>query len=168
MTFKLGVNTTFALNRIVEPEELIGVIAQDVGLRNVQLVPEHLDPNWPAAVILHYVERFNRACERRGVRITSMLTGTQIRVNQLAHPDPDIRALWLAWMKRYVTIAADLGAAGAGSQIGILTDADDRDEERKAQRFATALEVWREVADQAKAAGRPDRLVGDDDFAIRV
>lgn len=153
MSFTLGVNTTFAINRIVEPEELIGVIAQDVGLRRVQLVPEHLDPNWPTAVIRDHVTRFNRACDINGVRITSMLTGTQIRVNQLAHPDPGVRAHWLDWMKRYVTIAADLGASGAGSQIGILTYADDRDDARRTERFSTALELWRQVAHHAREVG---------------
>jgi sugar phosphate isomerase/epimerase len=141
------------MNRIVEPEELIGVIAQDIGLRRVQLVPEHLDPNWPSTLVLNYVQRFNRACAKHGVRITSMLTGTQIRVNHLAHPDAAVRAHWLAWMKRYMSIAADLGAAGAGTQIGILTFADDRDPRRRAERLKTALDLWRDVAAHAKQAG---------------
>ena len=153
MAITLGVNTTFAINRIVEPEELVGVIAQEVGLQRIQLVPEHLDPNWPAGVVLSHVRRFNRACEAHGVRITTMLTGTQIRVNQLAHPDPDVRAFWVAWMKRYMTIAADLGAAGAGSQFGILTTADDRDPARRTARFTAALDGWRDVGRHAREAG---------------
>lgn len=153
MTITLGVNTTFAINRIVEPEELVGVIAQDVGLRRIQLVPEHLDPNWPAGVVHDHVRRFNRACESHGVRITTMLTGTQIRVNQLTHPDPDVRAFWVAWMKRYMSIAADLGAAGAGSQFGILTTADDRDPARRSERFDVALDLWRDVGLHARKAG---------------
>lgn len=153
MAITLGVNTTFAINRIVEPEELVGTIAQDIGLRRIQLIPEHLDPNWPAPVIHGFVGRYTKACERHGVRITSMLTGTQIRVNQLAHPDPDVRTFWVAWMKRYMTIAADLGADGAGSQFGILTLADDADPARRSDRFKTALDLWREVGAHAKAAG---------------
>jgi D-erythrulose 1-phosphate 3-epimerase len=153
MSYALGVNTTFAINRIVEPEELIGTIAQQIGLRRVQLVPEHLDPDWPAALIRDYVQRFNRSCEANGVRITSMLTGTQIRVNQLAHPDPAVREHWRDWMIRFAAIAADLGAVAAGSQIGILTYSDDRNVARRAERLATAIDLWIEVAQRAKAAG---------------
>lgn len=153
MAYTLGVNTTFAINRIVEPEELIGTISQDIGLRRVQLVPEHLDPNWPASTISSYVKRYNAACERHGVQVTSMLTGTQIRVNQLAHPDPAVRTHWFEWMLRYVTIAADLGATGAGSQIGILTYRDDRDPARRMERFSTAIDLWGRVAEHAKARG---------------
>lgn len=153
MPITLGVNTTFAINRIVEPERLVGVIAQEVGLRRIQLIPEHLDPNWPAPLVRSMVARFGRACESHGVRVTTMLTGTQIRVNQLAHPDPDVRAFWLGWMKRYVAIAADLGAEGAGSQFGILTYDDDRDPARRRERFAVALDLWRQVGEAGKGAG---------------
>ncbi len=153
MVYWLGVNTTFAINRIVEPEELIGTIAEEIGLRRVQLIAEHLDPDWPAGLIADYVRRFNRACEANGVRITSMLTGTQIRVNQLAHPDPQVRKHWQSWMCRFVGIAGDLGAECAGSQIGILTYRDDRDPARRCERFNTAVELWFEVAEVGRAAG---------------
>lgn len=153
MTYWLGINTTFAINRIVEPEELIGTIADEIGLRRIQLIPEHLDPDWPPSLISNYVRRFNRACKENGVRITSMLTGTQIRVNQLAHPDREVRAHWLSWMRRFAGIAGELGATCAGSQVGILTYRDDRDPARRSDRFNTAADLWFEVAETGRAAG---------------
>jgi sugar phosphate isomerase/epimerase len=95
-----------------------------------------LSPDWPVAVIADHVRRWNRACERHGARITTTFTGNYTRLNSLCHPDPAVRAHWRAWLERLIDITADLGAAATGSQLGILTYADDRDPGRRAARFS--------------------------------
>jgi sugar phosphate isomerase/epimerase len=153
MPFSLGVNTNAFVNRIVEPERLVPAIVEEIGLKGIQLTPEILSPDWPAAVIADHVRRWNRACARHGARITTTFTGNYTRLNSLCHPDPAVRAHWRAWLERLIDIAADLGAKATGSQIGILTYADDRDPARRAERFADARDHWHELAAHAKARG---------------
>ena len=153
MTFSLGVNTNAFVNRIVEPEALVPVIVDDIGLRRIQLTPEILSPDWPAAVIADHVKRWNAACARHGARVTTTFTGNYTRLNSLCHPDPDVRAHWRAWLERLIDIAADLGAKATGSQIGILTYLDDQDPARRADRFKVARDHWHGLAAHAKARG---------------
>jgi sugar phosphate isomerase/epimerase len=153
MPFSLGVNTNAFVNRIVEPERLVPAIVEEIGLKRIQLTPEILSPDWPAAVILDHVRRWNRACERHGGRVTTTFTGNYTRLNSLCHPDPGVRAHWRGWLERLIDITADLGAVATGSQIGILTYADDRDPVLRAERFAVARDHWHELAAHAKARG---------------
>ncbi len=153
MPFALGVNTNAFVNRIVEPERLVPAIVEEIGLERIQLTPEILSPDWPAAVIADHVRRWTLACARHGARVTTTFTGNYTRLNSLCHPDPAVRAHWRAWLERLIDIAADLGARATGSQIGILTYADDRDPERRAERFAAARDHWHELAAHAKARG---------------
>lgn len=153
MPFSLGVNTNAFVNRIVEPERLVPTIVEEIGMRRIQLTPEILSPDWPAAVIADHVRRWTRACERHGARVTTTFTGNYTRLNSLCHPDPAVRAHWRAWLERLVDIASDLGAKATGSQIGILTYADDRDPTRRAERFAVARDHWHALAAHAKARG---------------
>jgi len=153
MTFSLGINTNAFVNRIVEPEVLVPVVVDEVGLKRIQLTPEILSPDWPAPVIADHVRRWNRACERYGCRITTTFTGNYTRLNSLCHPDGDVRAHWRAWLERLIDITADLGAEATGSQLGILTYRDDRDPARRAARFAEAKNHWHGLAAHAKARG---------------
>lgn len=153
MGFSLGINTNFAINRIVEPDELVRTVGAVAGLRRIQLTPEILSPDWPAAVIARHVRAYDRACEAHGVRISHTFTGAYTRLNHLGHPDADIRAHSLAWFKRWIEIAADLGARGTGGQLGILTYRDDRDPARREERFAQVRDHWRTLAFHAKEKG---------------
>lgn len=153
MPFTLGVNTNAFVNRIVEPEELVRTVVDGIGLRRIQLTPEILSPDWPADVIAAQVRRWNAACARHGARITTTFTGNYTRLNSLCHPDAGVRAHWRAWLGRLIDITADLGASATGSQIGILTYADDRDPARRAVRFAEARDHWHGLAEHAKGRG---------------
>ncbi|MCB9942254.1 MAG: TIM barrel protein [Geminicoccaceae bacterium] len=153
MGFRLGINTNFAINRIVEPEELVATVAEEVGLRYIQLTPEILSPDWPASTIGRHVKAYNRACERHRVRISHTFTGAYTRLNHLAHPDAEVRAHWVEWFMRWVDMAVDLGAHGTGSQIGILTYRDDRDPQRRRDRLEQARDCWRKIAEHAKSRG---------------
>ena len=153
MPFTLGLNTNAMVNRYVEPEDLVATIADEIGMRRIQLTPEILSPDWPGAIVADHVRRLNRACERHGARITFTFTGNYSRLNAMAHPDPAVRRHYLGWFKRFVDITADLGAASTGSQIGILTTRDDADPQRRAERLAQCMDLWRELALHAKERG---------------
>jgi sugar phosphate isomerase/epimerase len=153
MGFTLGLNTNALVNRYVQPEDLVATVAEEIGIRRLQLTPEILSPDWPAPVIADHVRRFVRACERHRVRITTTFTGNYTRLNHLAHPEPEVRRHWVAWFKRLIDITADLGAAGTGSQLGILTIRDDADTVRREERLTQCIGHWQELAAHARARG---------------
>ncbi|TPW26168.1 sugar phosphate isomerase/epimerase family protein [Pararhizobium mangrovi] len=153
MAFTLSVNTNPLVNRFAEPDDLIDTIAHDIGLRDVQLTHEFVNPAWPAATIRRYVRAFNEATARTGVRITSGMTGPYGRLNHFGHPDPEVRRYYVDWFRAFADISADLGATGMGTQFAIFTLKDFDDEARREELIRIAIDCWGEVAEQAKAAG---------------
>jgi D-erythrulose 1-phosphate 3-epimerase len=151
--YRLGINTGFAVNRYSEPEQWVGIVGQDLGLRYVQLTADMINPSLDAAILSDQVARIRAACERHGVEISSTFTGAFTRVNHLAHPDPAIRAYWISWFKDFAAITADLGASAMGSHFGIFTHQDNRDPEARAARRRQNIEGWHEIGHYAKQAG---------------
>ncbi|PAQ06602.1 sugar phosphate isomerase/epimerase family protein [Mesorhizobium temperatum] len=153
MAFTLSLNTNPLVNRFAEPDDLIDAIAYDIGIRDVQLTHEFVNPGWPAATISKFIRQFRTALNRTGVRVTSGMTGPYGRLNHFGHPDVDVRRYYVDWFKTFADISAELGASGMGTQFAIFTHRDFDDPERRARLFEIALECWREVAEHAKAAG---------------
>lgn len=153
MAFKLGLNTNFALNRIVEPEALVGTIVDEVGMYRIQLTPEFLDPSWPAALRKSFVDRYVKALQQKDARITTTFSGPYTRVNHLGHPDPDVRAWWKNWLATWIDMSADLGADGTGTLLAILTLADDADPTKRAEVVERVIDDWRDLAHRAKEKG---------------
>lgn len=153
MPFTLSLNTNPLVNRFAEPDDLIDTIAHGIGIRDVQLTHEFVNPGWPAATISKHVRLFRRALERTGVRVTSGMTGAYGRLNHFGHPDADVRRYYVDWFKTFADISAELGAPTMGTQFAIFTHRDFDDPERRTTLFDIAIECWREVAEHAKAAG---------------
>ncbi|TIM64933.1 MAG: erythrose 4-phosphate dehydrogenase, partial [Mesorhizobium sp.] len=95
MTFTLSLNTNPLVNRFAEPDDLIDAIAYDIGIRDVQLTHEFVNPGWPAATISKFVRLFRTALDRTGVRVTSGMTGPYGRLNHFGHPDADVRRYYV-------------------------------------------------------------------------
>lgn len=152
-TYRLGINTGFAVNRYSEPEEWIRIVGEDLGLRVVQLTADMLNVDLPASVVARHVARISALCHQYGVEITSTFTGGLTRVNHLAHPDPEIRAHWIAWFKKFADLSADVGASTMGSHFGIFTARDDKDPIRRANRRADNISAWHEIAAYARDRG---------------
>jgi len=153
MSFRLSLNTNPLVNRFAEPEELIRVVAGDIGIGYVQLVHEFINPAWPAATVRRLADAMARACAAEGVGITSLMTGPYGRLNHFGHPDAEVRAYYVGWFQRMVDIAADLGCPAIGTQYAILTYADYDDVARREMRLAQALDCWRDVAGHAEKRG---------------
>lgn len=152
-SYRLGINTGFAVNRYSEPEEWVRIVSEDLGLKVVQFTADMLNVNLPPASVARQAERIRNACDRYAVAITSTFTGAFTRVNHLAHPDPDIRAHWVSWFKRYIDLSVNLGATSMGSHFGIFTHADNRDPLCRAERRAQNIAHWHEIAAYAKERG---------------
>ena len=149
----LSLNTNPLVNRVAEPEALIETIARDVGLRDVQLVHEFIDPDWPAPLVRALIRRARAALERTGTRITSGMTGPYGRRNHFGHPEPGARRASIDWFRTFADTLAELGARSMGSQLAILTWADHDDPGRREAAIDRAIHCWGEVAEHARGAG---------------
>jgi D-erythrulose 1-phosphate 3-epimerase len=147
------VNTNPLVNRFAEPEDLIGVLADTIGIGHIQLVHEFINPSWAAPTVKRLTDRMAKACVKRSAKITSIMTGPYGRLNHFAHPDAEVRGYYVDWFKGMADIAADLGAPAIGTQFGIFTFRDYDDPMRRESLMRIALDCWREVAEHAKVRG---------------
>ena len=153
MAFTLSLNTNPLVNRFADPDDLIDAIAYGIGIRDVQLTHEFVNPGWPAATIAKFLRRFNSALSRTGVRITSGMTGPYGRLNHFGHPDADVRRYYIEWFKTFADIVADLGGDSVGTQFAIFTYKDFDNPGRREALIKIAIDCWAEVAEHAHAAG---------------
>ncbi len=153
MAFTLSVNTNPFVNRFAEPEDLIGTLADDVGIGHIQLVHEFINPSWEAATVKRLTDRMAKACAAKRAKITSIMTGPYGRLNHFAHPDADVRHYYVKWFKTMADIAGDLGCPAIGTQFGIFTYRDYDDPKRRAELMSIARDCWRDVACHARARG---------------
>ena len=153
MPFTLSLSTNPFVNRFAEPEDLVHVLAADVGIGHIQLTHEFINPSWPPDLVRRLTDRMASACARERLAVTSLMTGPYGRLNHFGHPDPDVRRYYVDWFKTLADIAADLGCPAIGTQYAILTFRDFDDIGRRDTIMAHALSCWREVADHAGRRG---------------
>lgn len=153
MGFTLSLNTNPLVNRFADPDDLVDAIAYGIGIRDVQLTHEFVNPGWPAATATRMLRRMQAALQRTGVRVTSGITGPYGRLNHFGHPDPDVRRYYVDWFKSFADLWAELGAESVGTQFAILTQRDWDDPARREELTSIAIDCWGEVAEHAKAAG---------------
>lgn len=153
MALTLSLNTNPLVNRFADPDDLIGTVARDLCIRDLQLTHEFINPSWPAPVIRRLTRAMGAACQRTGVRVTSGMTGPSGRLNHFGHPDRDVRRYYVDWFKAFADIIGDLGGTSIGTQFAILTYRDYDDPRRREDLIRAAIDCWAEVADHAKAVG---------------
>ena len=153
MPFSLSMNTNPLVNRYAEPEELIAVLAGEIGIGHIQLVHEFINPSWAPATIARLTARMAKACAAEKAKITSIMTGPYGRLNHFGHPDAEVRGYYVRWFKTMADIAADLDCPAIGTQFAILTYRDEDDRARRGALLDTALDCWRDVAEHAQKRG---------------
>jgi len=153
MQVTLGINTGFATNRFPEPDDWIGIVADELGLHTVQFTADLLNPFLPALVVARQMDRMRTLCADKGVRIQTTFTSAFTRVNHLLHPDSEIQRVWVEWFRKYFRLSRDLGAEGSGAHFGILSVRDNADAAVRAQRLERGLAAWRELAQYASEIG---------------
>ncbi len=153
MAFTLSVNTNPLVNRFAQPEELVSVLTDEIGIERIQLVHEFINPSWDMKTITRLTSRMAKACAAKRAKVTSAMTGPYGRLNHFGHPDPEVRDYYVRWFKTFADIAADLGCPAIGTQFAILTYADHDDQLRYRSIMDIALACWREVADYAALRG---------------
>jgi len=144
---KFGINTGFAINRFVEPDDWANIVANELGLRMVQFTADLLNPWYPDYIVKKEVEKVRNACEKLDIKVETTFTSQFTRVNHLLHPDDEIRRAWIEWFKRFFDISVMLGAEGSGSHFGIMTVRDWENEEIRMLRLKKGVDGWKELSE---------------------
>jgi sugar phosphate isomerase/epimerase len=153
MSYRLGINLGFAINKYPEPEVWSKIVRKDLGLRYVQMVADILNPFWPADYIEDQIRRTGAAIKEYDIVVESLFTSAFTRVNHLMSPDPAARKFWLEWFKRFLDIGQRFGAKNAGSHFGIMTfDTYDNEDKRKFI-LDEGIKGWQELTFYAKELG---------------
>jgi D-erythrulose 1-phosphate 3-epimerase len=154
MAFTLSISTNPLVNRYADPDDLIDTIAHKIGIRDIQLTHEFINPGWTAPLITNMTLRIRKAMDRTGVRATSLMTGPYGRLNHFGHPDPEVRRYYVDWFKTFCSISSDLGSPSVGTQFAIFAHRDFDDAVRRAEMMKIVLDCWGELAEHGKRVGQ--------------
>ncbi len=153
MNVTLGINTGFAINRYPEPDDWVGVVADELGLHNVQFTADLLNPFLPEDLVRREADHIRTLCDKKSIRMQTTFTSAFTRVNHLMHPNLEMQRVWIDWFKRFFRLSRDLGAEGAGSHFGIMSVRDNADPAMREQRIQQAVDAWRELSEYGAGIG---------------
>jgi sugar phosphate isomerase/epimerase len=153
MEVTLGINTGFAINRFPEPDDWIGVVAEELGLGTIQFTADLLNPFLPEYLVRREADTIRKLCTKKSIRVQTTFTSAFTRVNHLMHPNPEIQRVWIDWFKRFFRLSRDLGAEGGGSHFGIMSVRDNADPRTRETRIQQAVDAWRELSEYGAEIG---------------
>jgi sugar phosphate isomerase/epimerase len=153
-SFRLGINTCFAVKRWPRPEDWAAVVRNDLGLDLVELSAdlfEEMDvPNERSLAIA----RTRAALADQGLTAETTFTGLNaFGSNLLMHPEPKRRAAGVAWYRNLVDVTAELGAIATGGHVGTMSVADWSAPDRREARMADLQAGLADIASHARRAG---------------
>jgi hypothetical protein len=153
MSYRLGINLGFAINRYPEPEVWAKIVAEDLGLHSVQFVADLLNPFWPSAYIETQIGRIKKCIRKYDIKVESVFTSAFTRVNHLMNPDIKARAFWMDWFRSLIVRGSELGAKSLGSHFGIMTFATYDNNEKRRYITERAVKAWQELTFFAQDKG---------------
>ena len=153
--FKLGLNSSFALNRWPLPEEWIGIVADDLRVKYVQFYTDMLDPvlisksHW-----LRVAGEIRELARVKGLEICSTGSGAiPHQTNFLLHPDPELRSDYINWYKANIDVTVAMGSQAMGLYLGAFSMADIADAGRKKQLLDEYVDIMADLSGYAKEQG---------------
>ena len=153
-SYRLGINTCFAVKRWPEPERWARLVAGELELDLVQHSLDLVDLDAPAAEVTGQAARLRAACTGEGLALHSTFTGlAAYSSNLLLHPDQSARGRAREWYRQAISFTADTGAGSTGGHLGAFSVEDFRDRARKAQLWAELEDSLDELAAYARERG---------------
>ena len=147
-TYRLGINTCFAVKRWPQPERWARLVRDELELDLVQHSLDLADLDASPAELAGQATRLQAACASTGLTLHSTFTGlAAYSSNLLLHPDGAARDRARNWYRRVIGFTADAGAGSTGGHLGAFSVADYRDRARRAR-------LWDELGESlAQLAG---------------
>ena len=156
MSFTLGINTGFAVNRFCEPRHLFCFIKEELNLSHIQLSTDLLSPYYDQKLLKQQVKKFKHERKRYSLNISSIFTGAYTRLNHLAHSDKEVQKFWIRWFKSLVDISAELECPTIGSHFGIFSYSDNDNFRLKKIRRSQNINNWHIIGNYARKSGLTD------------
>jgi sugar phosphate isomerase/epimerase len=127
-TFRLGINSCFAVKRWPEPERWASVVRDQLGLEVVQHCLDLVDLGLGPRALSAQARGLRAACSGSGLILHSTFTGlAAYSTNLMLHPDPGWRRAAEAWFARAIEFSGEAGAGGTGGHVGAYSVADWRE-----------------------------------------
>jgi len=153
-SYRLGINTCFAVKRWPQPERWAGLVRGELELDLIQHSLDLVDLDASPAEVSEQAARLQGACADQGLTLHSTFTGlAAYSSNLLLHPDAPSRARARDWYRRVIGFTADTGAGSAGGHIGAFSVGDWRDRARRAQLWGELQEALNELSAYAHDRG---------------
>ncbi|HEY2691000.1 MAG TPA: TIM barrel protein [Streptosporangiaceae bacterium] len=151
-TYRLGINTCFAVKRWPQPERWARLVRDDLGLDLVQHSLDLVDLDASPAETAGQADRVRAACAAAGLTLHSTFTGlAAYSSNLLLHPDPAARERGRSWYRRAIDFTAAAGAGSTGGHVGAYSIDDWRDQDRRQALWAELGESLAGLAGYAHA-----------------
>lgn len=155
MTF--GVNLSFAVKRLPEPEVWAAFVRNELGVTLVQFSFDLLEPWWPDELSRPLAQRVREAVQAEGLELHSAFVGlAAYTYNALLHPEEEGRKAAVQWFERAVDLAAEMGAQAIGGPVGGMSVSGGGDAER---RYDSLIRDLGTLTAYAKQAGLTEWLV---------
>jgi len=159
-TYRLGVNTCFAVKRWPDPGSWAPLVADVLGVDLVQHSLDLVDVHAGRAGLRTQADAVRHACDSHGLGLHSTFTGlAAYSGNLLLHPDPDFRDRAETFLRLAVEFTAACGATSTGGHVGAFSVADFADPVRRAALTAELHERLFELAGYARQQGLTGLLV---------
>jgi D-erythrulose 1-phosphate 3-epimerase len=150
----LGTSNAFAARNWPEPSEWTRIIAEDLGLREVQFSFDLLDPTLPEPERSAACDEILQAVRAHRLTMSTTFTGLIVYAqNHLAHPNPVMRARAQAWYEDALAVSRRLSARACGGHIGALSIRDQAGRARRGLLRRKAIEAVRALTGVAAALG---------------
>jgi D-erythrulose 1-phosphate 3-epimerase len=153
-SYRLGINTCFAVKRWPQPERWARIVRDDLGLDVVQHTLDLVDLDTSADDVASQADWLRAACAAGGLTLHSTFTGlAAYSSNLLLHPDPAGRERARSWYERVIDFSASVGAGSTGGHIGAYSIDDWRHPVRKRRLWSELGEALDELAGYARERG---------------
>jgi D-erythrulose 1-phosphate 3-epimerase len=159
-TFRLGINTCFAVKRWPRAEEWARIVADDLGLDLVQHSLDLVDLSAAGEAVAEQAAEVRDACAREALEVTSTFTGLiAYSTSLMLHPDETSRRRAVEWYERAIEFSALAGAGRTGGHVGSLAAIDHADPARRAVLWSELIHSLQRLAATARDAGLGGVLV---------
>ena len=153
MSYRLGINLGFAVNKYGGPEQWTKIVAVDLRLSYVQFVADLLNPFLPDDYVNAQAELISRWAGEYGITVESLFTSSFTRIPHLMSEDARLREIWYDWFCKFLKLGSRWGAKNLGSHFGILSFAAYDDLPRREYLIEEAVKNWQKLSFVAKELG---------------
>jgi sugar phosphate isomerase/epimerase len=153
-TYRLGINTCFAVKRWPQPERWARLVRDELGLNLVQHTLDLVDLDTTPGDIAGQADWLRAACAAGGLTLHSTFTGlAAYSSNLLLHPDQAARQRDRNWYRKVISFSAAVGVSSTGGHVGAYSVDDYEHPVRRRKLWDELTESLEELAGYAREMG---------------